>query len=102
MLQADCLAHARLMFYRDAIDVSLEEKNWEEALRHASALEAVVRPEPLPFAELVAERARVLVALARQGAEPEIMARLGSLRDRIQRSGLGGLVPGIEDAMASV
>ncbi len=52
MLQADCLAHVRLMFYRDAIDIALEERSWEEALRHADALEEFVRPEPLPFAQL--------------------------------------------------
>ena len=102
MLEGDCLAHGRLMFYRDAIDLSLEQRSWEEALRLTDALEEFVRREPLRFAELVAARARGLVALARRGPEPEIIARLKSLRDQILRAGLGGLVPGIDAALASV
>jgi len=102
MLQPDCLAHSRLMFYRDAIDVSLEEKNWEEALRYANDLEAFARPEPFEFVRLVAARARGLAALGRRGPEPELMAQLTSLRDEIRRAGLGALVPGIEAALGLV
>ena len=101
MLQTDCLAHGRLMFYRDAIDIALEERNWEEALRQADALEEFVRSEPLPFAQLVAARARGLVALGRRGPEPEIVGELTSLRDGAQRAGLGALVPGIDAALTS-
>jgi ATP/maltotriose-dependent transcriptional regulator MalT len=102
MLESDCLAHGRLMFYRDAIDVSLKDGGWEEALRYAGALEEFVRPEPLPYAQLVAARARGLVELARRGPEPEIVARLTSLREEVRRAGLGGLVPGIDAALGSV
>jgi tetratricopeptide (TPR) repeat protein len=102
MLGADCLAPGRLMFYRDAIDLSLEEGSWEDALRYAEALEEFVRREPMRFAELVAARARGLVALARRGREPEIVAQLTSLRGEIQRAAFGGLLPGIDAALASV
>ena len=102
MLQPDCLAHARLMFYRDAIDISLEEKNWEEALRYANDLEEFARPEPFEFARLTAARARGLVALARRGPQPELVAQLTSLRDELRRAGLGALVPGIEAALGLV
>jgi tetratricopeptide (TPR) repeat protein len=100
MLQPDCLAHARLMFYSDAIDVSLEEKNWEEALRYANDLEAFARPEPFEFVRLAAARARGLVALGRRGPEPELVGQLTDLRDEIRRAGFGAFAPGIEAALA--
>ena len=102
MLQADGLAPTRLMFYRDAIDISLEEKNWEEALRYANDLEEFARPEPFEFVRLATARARGLVALARRGPEPELVTQLTSLRDEIRRAGLGALVPGIEAALGLV
>ena len=102
MLQADCLAHGRLLFYRDAIDVCLEDQSWEEALRHADGLESFFQAEPSLFAKLIAARARGLVALARRGPEPEILASLTKLRDEIGSAGLGALVPGIDAALASV
>jgi tetratricopeptide (TPR) repeat protein len=102
MLEGDCLAHGRLMFYRDAIDLSLEDGSWEDALRYAEALEEFVRREPMRFAELVAARARGLVALARRGPEPEIVAGLKGVRDAIRRAAFGGLLPGVDAALASV
>ena len=64
MVQAGCLAHASLMYYRDAIDISLACRNWDEALCYADALEASCREELLAFATLVAARARALVSLS--------------------------------------
>jgi len=102
MLEGDCLAPGRLMFYRDAIEIFLEQRSWGEALRMADALEEFGRGEPVRFAELVAARTRGLVDLARRGPEPEIIEQLASVRDQIRRAGLGGLVLGIDAALASV
>ena len=97
-----CLAHARLFFYRDAIDAVLEDGNWDEALRYAEGLEQFVRDEPLAFAELVAARARALATLGQRGPEPAILAELTSLREQLTRAGFRGLVPGIDAALARV
>jgi len=102
MLGADCLAHGLLLFYRDAIDISLEDRNWDEALRYADGLEAFFQTEPLFFAELIAARARGLVALARRGPEPRTVASLKTLREEIRCAGLGALVPAIDAALPSV
>ena len=56
MLATGCLAPSRMLFYRDAIEVSLGDRNWDEALRYTDAMEEFVRPEPLVFAKLVAAR----------------------------------------------
>ena len=54
---------SRLMFYRDAIDVSLEDGNWDEALRYADDLEEFARPEP--FALRAGRRAGARASRAR-------------------------------------
>jgi class 3 adenylate cyclase/predicted ATPase len=95
-----CLAHARMFFYRDAIDVALEDRDWREALRWADAFEAFARPEPLEFAELVVARARALAALGQHGPDPARYAHLLDLRERITRAGFGALSPGIDNALA--
>lgn len=102
MVHAGCLAHASLMFHRDAIDVSLADKNWDEALRYAEALEASCRAEPLTFATLVAERARALVALAREGPRPDVVAELERVGRSLRQARIGSVVPKIEDVLASL
>jgi class 3 adenylate cyclase/tetratricopeptide (TPR) repeat protein len=101
LLDAGCLAHARLMYYRDAIEVALEDESWGEVLRYAGALEEFTRPEPLRFAELVVARARALVALGRGEAGSELVAELTALRGRLVYAGIGGLVPRIDAALAA-
>ncbi len=93
------LAHARLFFYRDAIDAVLQDGNWDEALRYAEGLEQFVRDEPLAFAELVAARARALATLGQRGPEPAILAELTGLRERLTLAGFRGLVPEIDSAL---
>ena len=56
------LAHNHLWFYRDAIEASLAAHEWATALSYAGALEQVCQVEPLPWVELVVERARAIVA----------------------------------------
>ena len=48
ILRQDCVGHNYLWFYRDAMEVSLEDADWDGARRYAAALEAYTRPEPLP------------------------------------------------------
>ena len=100
MLSSEGLAHGRLMFYRDAIDVALADRDWDRALRYADGIEQVVVDEPLPFADLIGARARALVALARDGHEPSVVDELIGMRERLRYAGMGALVPGIDAALA--
>ena len=100
MLGADCVAPSRLMFYRDAIEASLEDGNWDDALRYADALEQSVASEPVAFAQLVAARGRAMVAFHRDGPRPDIVAELISVRARLLRASFGGFVTGIDAALA--
>jgi tetratricopeptide (TPR) repeat protein len=99
-LLESCLAHARFMFYRDAIDTALEACEWGEALHYCDALEAFARPEPLRFAELVVARGRALAALGRDGPQPATLAALAGLREPLARARFRGLQPGIDAALA--
>jgi class 3 adenylate cyclase/tetratricopeptide (TPR) repeat protein len=102
MVHAGCLAHASLMYYRDAIDISLSDREWDEALRYADALEAMCREEPLAFATLIAGRARALVALEREGPRPEVIAELERLSRMSWETRIGSLTPKIADVLASL
>jgi class 3 adenylate cyclase/tetratricopeptide (TPR) repeat protein len=99
MLGADCVAPSRLMFYRDAIEASLEDGNWDDALRYADALEQSVASEPIAFAQLVAARGRAMVAFRRDGPRPDVIAELTSVRARLLRASFGGFVAGIDAAL---
>jgi hypothetical protein len=90
------------MFYSDAIEVSLEDGDWDDALQYADALEESVGAGPVAFAQLVAARGRALVALNRHGLQPDIVAEITALRTRLLRASLVGLVPAIDAALARV
>jgi hypothetical protein len=65
LLAEGCVSHAYFHFYDLAIDTSLDHGEWGEALRYARALQDYTRAEPVPWADLVVRRGRVL---ARHGA----------------------------------
>ena len=101
LLAGDCLAHARLMYYRDAIDLALLDRRPQDALRHADAAEACVRAEPLPAATTCVARARALVRLLREGASPALDAELRELDEQARRGGFAWSIPGLEATLAA-
>ncbi|WP_170576172.1 adenylate/guanylate cyclase domain-containing protein [Ruegeria atlantica] len=70
-------AHNPLWFYRDAIEVSLDLGDWDEADRYAEQLEIYTSGEPLPWSRFFCERGR---ALARDGRGEDVKARLWAIR----------------------
>jgi hypothetical protein len=65
LLAQGCVSHAYFHFYDIAIETSIDQGEWDEALRYAQALEAYTRAETVPWADLVVRRGR---ALARHAA----------------------------------
>ena len=102
MMSQYCMAPSRLLFYQDAIEVSLEDGEWDAALQYADSLEESIEAEPIGFAQLIAARGRALVAFNRVGPRPEIVAELMSVRARLIRASLSGFVHGIDAALALV
>ena len=98
MLDAGSLSHNHLWFRRDAIDASLAAREWDEALRHAAALERYAAAEPLPWSDFFVARARALADAGRGRPDP---AALGALRDRGVSLQLSGGLPALDAAIAS-
>jgi tetratricopeptide (TPR) repeat protein len=64
LLAGNALAHNHLLFRRDAMDACLESGDFPGALRHAGAMQACTRAEPLPWSEFFVARATALAANA--------------------------------------
>jgi class 3 adenylate cyclase/tetratricopeptide (TPR) repeat protein len=80
VIRAGCVGHNQPNFYRDAIYVSLDYRNWDEAERYARAL-ADFRGEAVwPYADGVVVRARALVRYGRGERSEQLLAELDRLR----------------------
>lgn len=99
LLADGCIAHAHLDFHVVAIDLALEAQRWDEALRHADALEAYARAEPLAWSECFVARGRALAAAGR--GDGDRVALEACRRDAI-RFGFDSAVPRIERALAAL
>ena len=100
LLKSTGLAHSHLWFYRDAIEASLAAREWATALNYAGALEHVLQVEPLPWVELMVERARSIVAAMASGKDKMVMARLQKVRATAVAAGNGWGLSGIDQALA--
>ncbi|MGI9332455.1 MAG: ATP-binding protein, partial [Gammaproteobacteria bacterium] len=87
LLESSSASHNHFRFRDMAIRLSLEDGKWDEAKRHADALDAYVADEPVAFAEFVAERGRALAAhgagvrgVAHARTLAELLSRCESLR----------------------
>ena len=101
LLREPCVSHCHLHFYRNAIDVSLHWRDWDEALRYAAALETYVSAEPLPWVALVIERGRALAALGSGKYDDAVLGDLRRIRDEIARVGMLSALPGLDFALAA-
>lgn len=92
------LAHNHLWFYRDAIESNLAAGEFGAALRYADAFEKVFEAAPLPWADLLIERARAVTA-ASTGTDVAIAARLRQVRATAEAAGVGWALPRIDAAL---
>jgi class 3 adenylate cyclase/tetratricopeptide (TPR) repeat protein len=80
LIARNAVGHNLLFFRLAAIEASLDSGFWNEADRHADALEDGFRDEPTPMTNFMIARARLL---ARQGrGEPITKANVGRLIDQ--------------------
>jgi DNA-binding SARP family transcriptional activator len=83
LLGPDSISHNHLEFYREAIDVAIEEAWWSDVRRYADALEAYTRSQPLPWTALIIDRARALADRADAPSSRATRARLERVHDTI-------------------
>ncbi len=60
-----CVSHCYFHFYQFAIEVMLEEKNWDGAIGYGQQLATYTEAEPLPWADFFIDRANALAAWGR-------------------------------------
>lgn len=100
LLKTTGLAHSHLWFYRDAIEASLAARETGAALDYAGKLETQFRSEPLPWIELMVERARAIAAAMESGVDVAAKERLARVRASAIAAGNGWALSGIDDVLA--
>lgn len=95
------LAHNLLFFRMNAIDCTLQDGDLIAVRRHADALEAGFRDDPLPFVDFLVARARALVRYRAGPAGQEVTEALRREVETGRRLGYLALLPEMEEALAS-
>lgn len=80
LLATGCVSHNYFFVHKDAIEVYLSTQDWDAAEKHASALDAYARSEPLPWSEFQIARGRALAAHGRSQRSDELKFELERLR----------------------
>jgi len=78
-LARETISHNFLEFHKNAIEVWLEEREWDRIEDHALALENYTRNEPLPWARFIVARGRALADAGRGKRDPALARELSEL-----------------------
>jgi tetratricopeptide (TPR) repeat protein len=97
-IAAGCVGHNQYYFYRDAIEASLEAKDWSEAERYASALGSFAAADSVDWGEFYA----LLAAIGRGERRPELLISLTQIRDRAKALSIAAALPAIESALQRI
>jgi hypothetical protein len=101
LLARGCVSHNYLEFHHYAMELCGRWQDWDEVRRHADALEAYTKQEPLPWVQVIAGAHR---ALAEAGSTPGPAAARtvdAALQVALERRFLT-LVPLLEQAAATL
>jgi tetratricopeptide (TPR) repeat protein len=99
LLAGNAIGHNHLNFRQHAIDACLEAGRWDEARRHADALEEFARHEPFPWSTFFVARGRALAAHGEGRRDAELVTELERLREEGRRYGFLVALPPIEAAL---
>lgn len=94
-LSAESVSHNHLQFRQCALEIALQEGDWDALERHARALEDYTREEPLPWSDFHVARARALMAWGKGDRDDGLVRRLRALLAEARQAGL-------EPAMAAL
>ncbi|MHA1563820.1 MAG: hypothetical protein ACTSX7_00785, partial [Alphaproteobacteria bacterium] len=99
LLADGCVGHNYPAFYADAMEVSLQDGDWPALEGYAVALEAYLKPEPLPLCRFHIDRARALADHARAPDDPANRQRLEQLKTTADAARLHLAARAIEGAL---
>lgn len=100
LLRQGSVSHNYFRFYRFAMEVSLEDGNWDETERYASGLEEYTGAEPLPWTDFFIERGRALAAHGRGDRGEETLDSLARLSARAQSCGFASAGRALDAALS--
>lgn len=99
LLATGCVGHNYYRFYRAAMEVSLEDGAWAQAVDYAERLADYTRDEPCPWSEFFIQRTRALCdwhqATDDLRRAPGLRQRLQGLRDTANEAGLLASLPAL-------
>ncbi len=101
LLRRGAVAHNFLWFYRDAIEAMLCAHDAAGTLHYVVALENYTHAEPLPWAQLFAARARVLVRTFDGHADEATRRELEHIRARLLDAGFADYLLAVDVALAA-
>lgn len=102
LLASGCVSHSYLDFYTNAIEVSLQEHQWEEARRYAQALESYTSREPLPLISLFIRRTRLLADFGEGSHSKDLSAQLEDVRSECVKMNARAALKAVEGALGAV
>jgi tetratricopeptide (TPR) repeat protein len=102
LLAGNAVSHNHLNFRKDAIDACLSAGEWDEAIRHAAALEDFARHEPFPWSTFFVARGRALAAHGQGRRDTALAVELERLRKEGERFGFCIALPPIEAAIGTI
>ncbi|MGH8242498.1 MAG: BTAD domain-containing putative transcriptional regulator [Steroidobacteraceae bacterium] len=95
LLAHGTVGHNYLRFHRLAIEFNLRQRDFREVRRHAEALRAYTREEPLPWTDLIVRRAEWLADAAEIPGQEELPARHAALLRDIEAFSFTSLLRGL-------
>jgi tetratricopeptide (TPR) repeat protein len=101
LLASGLISHNYFWFYHDAIETSLEQRDWDGVERYAQALADYTCSEPLPFVALVIACGRALAAFGRNPHHPDAARDLEHARRRAEELGWLAGLPALDAALAA-
>ncbi len=102
LLAAGAVSHNHFLFRRDALEACLQVGAWDEAERHALALERYDSAERSQWTLFVAARGRALAAYGRGVATPVLVAELARVRAAGERLGHRDALPALNAALSDL
>jgi hypothetical protein len=100
LLAAGCVSHSYFEFYSNAIEASLQERDWASVRRYADRLEAYTSGEPLPWTNVLIKRARLLADAGESGMKKATRTALETLRAECRKMDAGTLLVAVESALS--
>jgi hypothetical protein len=101
LLEGDSASHNHLHFHQSAMEAWLAAKEWDDVERHAAALDAYTRGEPLPWSRFWIERGRALAAFGRGDRDAPLLATLAALATEARAVQLNIALPVLDAALKS-